>query len=237
MHERALLDKEQMMTRSWWRAPEDPSERDRRPWLMAHGITPMNRSTRLWDMEITAHLLPHRTERVGSLDMARTALNQQRAGHKIDPIKWQGSQSMATGRAYDWCYCIEAVDTEADGRVSCICQCCDCKPPGKGATQVHWRKRKHAHDIRVGMIRHQQENNTRWIRLGRFIESLVWDYEHGYWFWQRWGWFADDSPVSQGGDTLHDDEVYEEPDTPHEPINWYKKKSDPEEDAESNGRP
>jgi len=221
--------------RSGGKAETSPTERSRIGWLMERGITPMNRSTRLWDMEITAHrLVPHRTERVGSLDMARHALDQQRAGHKIDPIKWQGSQNMATGRAYDWCYCIEAVDTEADGRIACICQCADCKPAGKGATPVHWRKRKHAHDIRVSMIRHQQATNTRWLRLGRFIDSLVWDYHHGYWFWQRWGWFTDDGlPVAQarGGDTLPDDD-YEEPDTPQEPINWYKK-SDPEEDADN----
>ncbi len=214
------------------RVGTSPTERSRIPWLEDHGITPMNRSTRLWDMEVTPPrwMKLYRIERVGSLDMTRHALNQQRAGHKIDPIKWQGSQNMATGRAYDWCYCIESVDTEADGRIACICQCADCKPPGKNATPVHWRKRKHAHDIRVSMIRHQQANNTRWLRLGRFLDSLHWDYQHGYWFWQRWGWFADDTPLpSQDGDTLHD---YEEPDTPQEPINWYKK-SDPEEDADN----
>jgi hypothetical protein len=233
-----MLVKEQMMAWGWRgnnrNVGSSPTERSRIPWLEEHGITPMNRSTRLWDMEITAHkLIPHRTERVGSLDMARTALAQQRGGHDIDPIQWQGSQNMATGRAYDWCYCIEAVRPEVDGRTACKCQCVDCKPPKKG-TPVHWRKRKHAHDIRVNMIRHRAEGNTRVNRTRRRIGDWIWDWDHGYWWFQKtvvWmidhGWIKGDGPgPSQGGDTLPDNEQ----DTPdfNEPPEWFTKK-DPEE--------
>lgn len=209
----------------------DPTERSRIGWLEEHGITPMNRSTRLWDMEITAHRwVPHRIERVGSLDMTRTALAQQRGGQVIDPIQWEGSRSAATGRAYDWCYCIEAVNPEADGRTACKCTCVDCQPPKKG-TPVHWRKRKHAHDIRVGMIQHRQEKNTRWLRLQRRIDDWVWDFDHGYWFFQRWGWFGERMGSVYDGDTLPDDEM-DTPEFEQEPT-WFTKHN-PEE---GNGGP
>jgi len=180
-----------------------PTERSRIGWLEDHGITPMNRSTRLWDMEITAHkLMPHRVERVGSLDMARHALNQQRGGERIDPIKWQGSQNMATGRAYDWCYCIEAVDEEADGRTGCVCQCVDCSPPGKDATASHWRKRNHASMIRGEMVRHKKAQQTRRKRFWRRIDDWVWLYEA----WKRgdaeWRW-----EVLNRTPELHEDDI------------------------------
>lgn len=158
-------------------AKSSPTERSRIGWLEDHGITPMNRSTRLWDMEITAHrLMPHRTERVGCLDMTRHALAQQRGGEKIDPIKFVGSQNMATGRAYDFCYCIEAVQGEVDGRTACICQCVDCQPP-KGGTPVHWRKRNHAHLIRVEMIRHKAKERRLRVRIRNRIRDWAWAIE------------------------------------------------------------
>jgi hypothetical protein len=186
-------------------APADPKERDRRAWLTANGITPMNRSTRLWDMEIQASMLPHRVERVGSLDRTRRALNQQRAGIDFEPIKWQGSRDMATGRAYDFCYCIEAVKTEADGRVECKCQCVDCKPPGKDETPTHWRKRNFASQNRARAVRDQKRQNRWHRRVRRHINDWKWEYYHGYWFFQRWGWFgerwverpAEDAPTPQ----------------------------------------
>jgi hypothetical protein len=170
-------------------AKSSPTERSRIGWLEDHGITPMNRSTRLWDMEITAHhFVPHRTERVGCLDMTRHALAQQRGGEKIDPIKFVGSQNMATGRAYDFCYCIEAVNEEADGRTGCQCQCVDCDPPGKDATPNHWRKRHHASMIRAEMIRHKKKQNTWRKRTDRRIDDWVWLYRA----WRRgdaeWRW-------------------------------------------------
>jgi hypothetical protein len=230
VHQRPMFEQE-VGDMAWgWRnsgnADTSPTERSRVGWLKQRGITPMNRSTRLWDMEITAHrFVPHRTERVGSLDMARTALAQQRAGNDIEPIQWQGSQNMATGRAYDWCYCIEAAWPEADGRVECKCQCVDCRPRKKG-TPVHYRKRKHAHDIRVNMIRHRQAGNTRRKRTGRRFGDWQWDFENGYWFFQRWGWFGE--RFSPDADTVPEDEM-DTPEFDHEP-SWYRKSPDPEED-------
>jgi hypothetical protein len=233
------MRKENLMAWGWRNSNKSvgnsPTERSRIPWLEQHGITPMNRSTRLWDMEITAHhLIPHRTERVGSLDMARTALAQQRGGHDIDPIQWQGSQSMATGRAYDWCYCIEAVQGDVDGRTACKCQCVDCKPKQKGATPTHWRKRHHASAIRANIIRNRAEGQTRRKRTMRRLDDWVWDWEHGYWWMQRLTvWLIDHGIIdeiktkpSRDGDTLPDNEQ----DTPdfNEPPEWFKKK-DPEE--------
>jgi hypothetical protein len=144
----------------WFSAKTDPAERDRRGWLEDHGITPMNRSSRLWDMEIVPPpWMPHTTERVGSLDRARRALQDLRAGVPMSPIKWQGSQSMATGRAYDWCYCVEAArpeDDTIDGRTACPCQCPDCKPKKKGDEAVHWRKRHWNNQL------HGQSRATYW---------------------------------------------------------------------------
>lgn len=153
-------------------APTSKTERSRREWLEEHGITPMNRSTRLWDMQVDAHrMIPHRVERVGSFDMAQHALAQQRGGEKIDPIKWEGSRDMATGRAYDWCYCIEAVQPEADGRTGCTCQCVDCKEHN------HWRKRNHASRLRAEMVRYAAAKQTRRKRIHARIQDWVWAWE------------------------------------------------------------
>jgi hypothetical protein len=163
-------------------APADPSEKDRREWLTKNGITPMNRSTRLWDMEITKHaFIPHTTEQVGSLDITRAQIAAQGRGERIEPLVWSGSRDMATGRAYDWCYCVEASrpdDDTIDGRVDCPCTCQDCKP-GKGKRAVHWRKRNQ--DSRI----HAAYSRRRWdeyyyerklrIRLWRRLQALyVW---------------------------------------------------------------
>jgi hypothetical protein len=175
-------------------APTDPKERDRRHWLTTHGITPMSRSTRLWDMEVTPpRYLPHYRERVGSLDMARRQLQQQREGMQVEPIKWQGSRDMATGRAYDWCTCIEAVVYDADGRTACTCTCASCKPP-KGATAVHWRKRMMQSQLRAQFIRDKYKERRGWWR--RKIDLI----EYWVWCWETRGTHGDPQPA-QGGDT------------------------------------
>lgn len=141
----------------------------------------MNRSTRYWDIEITPHkLMPHRVERVGSLDMARAQLDEQARGHVVEPIQWNGSEGMATGRAYDFCYCIEAArpdDESVDGRISCVCTCKDCKPKLKTEKPRHWRKR-HA-ESRI----HAEQSKRRWdayyynrkwrVRIWRRIQLVI----------------------------------------------------------------
>ena len=180
-------------------APSDPKERDRRHWLTQNGITPMNRSTRLWDMDIRPpRWLPHYRERVGSLDMADRQLQQQRAGLRVDPIRWQGSRDMATGRAYDWCTCIEAVVYDADGRTACTCGCTDCKPTKKGETATHWRKRKMQSQLRAQFIRDKYKDRRGWWRRKR---DLI---EYWIWCWETRGTHDEQPPFeqpAQGGDT------------------------------------
>ena len=208
-----------------------PRERDRVEWLSEHGITPMNRSTRMWDMEVTPPRWwrASRIERVGSKDRAQRALDLQRGGVDFAPIKWQGSKDMATGRAYDWCYCIEAVASEdVDGRTACKCQCADCKEGD------HWRKRNHAHRIRAQMVRHRNETIHGWIGFRR----------RWIWRWQGWvelwGEFRDEGLWAVLHPNPHSTEElppFTEPDTPQDgPPEWYKKRRNPEDDT-GNGRP
>lgn len=196
-----------------------PRERDRVDWLSEHGITPMNRSTRMWDMEVTPPKWwrLHYIERVGSLDRARRALDLQRGGVDFAPIKWQGSRDMATGRAYDWCYCIEAVSaSDVDGRVACKCQCADCKEGD------HWRKRNHASRLRAQMVRHVNSQRYGWRGFSR-----RWANRWARWreFWQEirdHGWRA---TVFQSWETLETE--YTEPDTPQDGNpDWYHREGD-----------
>jgi hypothetical protein len=162
-------------------APADPSEADRREFLARNGVTPMNRSTRYWDIEITAHkLIPHRVERVGSLDMARAQLDEQARGHVIEPLLWNGSEGMATGRAYDFCYCIEASrpdDETIDGRTQCVCQCKDCKPKSKTEKPRHWRKRRDESQIHAVSSKRRWDTyyyERKWrIRIWRRIQLVI----------------------------------------------------------------
>lgn len=200
-------------------AGSSPTERSRVPWLEEHGITPMNRSTRMWDMEIVPPrwVFWHRIERVGSLDRAKRALDLQRGGVDFAPIKWQGSQSMATGRAYDWCYCIEAVSSpEVDGRTACKCQCADCKEGD------HWRKRNHASRLRAQMVRHINQNRYGWRGFSRRWAGR----------WARWREFWQDVQDEGLWHTLlqSDVTIEIEQDTPQEPYEWYgPNQRDPEE--------
>jgi len=215
-----------------------PRERDRVEWLSEHGITPMNRSTRMWDMQVTPPkwMKFHYIERVGSYDRAMRALELQRGGVDFAPIEWQGSRDMATGRAYDWCYCIEAVSSEdVDGRVACKCQCVDCAPKKKGATATHWRKRNHASRVRAQMVRHVNENKYGWRGFSR-----RWVARWGRWceFWQE---VRDEGLLAaiwqdaeETVETPYGSSEYQEPDTPQDgPPDWYKKRN-PED---GNGRP
>lgn len=222
-----------------WRGGKNPAgsaprERDRVEWLSEHGITPMNRSTRMWDMIVTppGWMKFHYTERVGSFDRAKRALDLQRGGVDFAEIQWQGSKDMATGRAYDWCYCIEAVTSEdVDGRVACKCQCADCAPKGKGATATHWRKRHHASRIRAQMVRHVNRNKYGWRGFIRRWQNRIARWRE---FWEEVAEHGFRAAIFQDGP----DDTLEIPDaeqiTPQEgPPEWYRR--DPEEDA-GNGR-
>jgi len=210
-------------------APTAPRERDRREWLSSHGITPMNRSTRLWDMEVTPPkwMKFHYIERVGSFDRARRALDLQRGGTDFPPIKWEGSRDMATGRAYDWCYCIEAVRPEVDGRTACKCQCVDCKEG------EHFRKRRHASRIRGQMVRHRNATRygwrgfrTRWEnRWGRWCEFWHEVHDEGL-------WATLNPPPDETLDLPLDEEA--DPVTPQfdRPPEWYTHQRNPEDDED-----
>jgi hypothetical protein len=80
------------------------------------------------------------------------------------------------------------------------------------------------------MIRHRQEKETRRKRIGRRIGDWVWDYNHGYWFFQRWEWFGERFAPAHDQNTLPDDEI-DTPEFDHEP-DWYTH-NNPEE---GNGR-